>query len=212
MRKTGLIVGLIVIGFLMWWVRAYYGSMKAYEQGETHLNEHRYVRAVTYFDRSMRWYTPLNPYVGRSAERLWEIGTEAEKQGNIRLSLIATETIRRAFYAARSFYTPGEDWIGKCDAKLRRLAALQETGGPTSKAQESSEEETPRRRGSADPSNLWTMILEFGLLGWIGSVIGFILFACKGNEGWRISALPALLWGSLVVICFALWLIGMMRA
>ena len=76
------VLAILAVLFLMVWARALIGSRSAWEQGEKLFQEGKTIRAVTFFDRSMHWYTPWNPYVERSAERLWEIGARAEKQGN----------------------------------------------------------------------------------------------------------------------------------
>jgi hypothetical protein len=198
-KKTGLVIGLVVIGFLVLWGRAFHGSMKAYEEAEALFRASDYVRAVTFFDRSIRWYTPFNPYVDKSAQRLWDIADLAEKEGNTRLALMALRTIRRGFRAAESFYTPGKEWTAKSNSRIEQLLR------PGNESPTASENE-------AAPHTLWSMVLLLGLLGWVGSTIGFILFACKGNGTWRISRAPGLLWGSLALVCFALWLVGMMKA
>jgi hypothetical protein len=95
-------------------------------QGEAHFTANQYIKAITFFDRSIHWYTPFNPYVRKSAERLWEISKDAQKRGDIRLALIATRTIRRGFIAERSFYTPGRDWIEKCDLRIYDLLKIEQ--------------------------------------------------------------------------------------
>jgi hypothetical protein len=199
LRKARLAAFLIVMGFLVLWARTFYGSMKAYDQGEIYFNQSEYVRAVTFFDRAIRWYAPLNPYVHRSAERLWQIGLEAEKRGNTRLALIAARTIQQGFYATRSFYVPGRRWIERCDDRIEKLV-----GHPQADLAENDR--------VASPDMLWTLVLEFGFLGWIGSVMGFIAFALKRDEQLRISTSRGVWWGSTTLICFALWVLGMMKA
>ena len=211
-RKVSVAVCFVLVAFFMLWARAFYGSMKAYEQGESHLKQHEYVRAVTFFDRSLRWYTPLNPYVHKSAERLWDIGTQAQRQGNIRLALMAVRTIKQGFFAARSFYTPGKAWIGKSDAKIRELEALEPARKCSGQASEPLDTWPLRSPSGRDPSTLWSMVVEFGFLGWIGAMLGLILFAFKGTGRLRILKGRAVLWGSLALICFALWLVGIMKA
>jgi len=212
MRKPRLIACLVVIAIAMLWSRAFYGSLKAHNQGERHFKKQEYVSAVTFFDRSIRWYAPFNPYVRKSVERLWEIGTQAEKEGNTRLALIAMRTIRRGFYTARSFYTPGKDWIDKCDGKIDQLMELDPTSESPAAELRPSDGYPRRNQTVTAPGTVWSIILELGFLGWVGSMIGFIVFACKGNRRAKISTLPALLWGSLASICFAVWLIGLWRA
>ena len=210
MRKVGLAIGLVIIGFLLLWARAFHGSMKAYEKGEAFFQESDYVRAVTFFDRSIRWYTPFNPYVYKSADRLWQIGSQAERKGNIRLALIAVRTIRQAFRAAQNLYTPGKDWIQKCDTRIEQLLHI--GSGPSTELRGIQSKPVDHNPNEAAPGTLWSLTLLFGFFGWIGSTIAFILSACKENRTWRISTSPGLLWGSMAAVCFILWLIGMMKA
>jgi hypothetical protein len=212
MKKIGLILCLVVIGFFMVWARSFYGSMKAYNQGEIYLKKQQYVGAITFFDRSLHWYTPHNPYVQKSAERLWDIGMRAEQQGNIRLALIATRTLRRGFYAARSFYTPGKNWINKCDLKINELMLLERNQKEMRDAPTRPDKPVRPRQKATTPSTLWSIIVEIGFLGWIGSVIGFIMFACKGDRKVRLLASQGVAWASLALIFFALWIVGMMKA
>jgi len=60
--------------------------MQDYKTAETLLKENQTIRAITYFDRSLHWYAPLNPYVEWSAKRLWEIGERAEQEKDPRLA------------------------------------------------------------------------------------------------------------------------------
>jgi hypothetical protein len=199
LEKARLTVFLIVMGFLVLWARTFYGSMKAHDQGEIFFNQSEYVRAVTFFDRAIRWYAPFNPFVHKSAERLWQISLEAERRGDTRLALIAARTLQQGFYAARSVYVPGRRWIERCDDRIEKLVGSGQAGLLENDLAES-------------PDTMWTLILEFGFLGWIGSVMGFIAFALKGDERLRIASSWGVLWGSITLICFVLWVIGMMKA
>ena len=196
----------------MVWTRSFYGSKKAYNQGEIYLKKQQYVEAITFFDRSLHWYTPHNPYVQKSAERLWDITLQAEQKGDIRLALIAARTIRRGFYAVKSFYTPGKIWINKCDLKINELVRLE---GQQEEIQDApDQQDKPIREGqkSRPPSTLWSIIVEIGFMGWIGSAIGFIMFAYKGDRKVKLSAYQGVAWASLALIFFVLWIVGMMKA
>lgn len=56
----------------------------------------------------------------------------------------------------------------------------------------------------------WAVLVVLGFLGWIGCAIGFI-FGAFEKEG-RFNNRKALYWGSAVVACYAVWIIGMMNA
>jgi hypothetical protein len=203
---------LICIFLIMVGSRVFYGSMRAYQKGEAYLNDGQYIKAVTFFDRSMHWYTPLNPYVQKSAQHLWEISMNAQDKGDIRLSLIAVKTIKRGFIAARSFYTPGRDWIEKCNLRIRELRRTnfgQKTGEKVGGSVNPMSKET---EGKA-PDVMWSIILLIGLFGWIVSVIAMVmrpLFKVSQNGGiWRSWTLK---WILCAAAFFAVWILGMVNA
>ncbi len=167
LRMISMILGLMVIGLIIIWGRSFYGSFRAYQKGETYLEEKQYIRAVTFFDRSIHWYTPFNPYVRKSAERLWGIGEQAEKQGDIKLALIAFRTIRRGFYGASHFRTPGMAWIRKSERKVNVLLGVEKRDREVSGDSASLREELLRDQKSTSPKILWTIVLEIGFLGWM---------------------------------------------
>ena len=201
-------VGLSLVVLALVWIRAFFVSMHAYQEGEGDFKKQQHIKAITFFDRSIHWYTPFNPYVHKSAQRLWEIGTQAEQQGDIPLALIATRTIRRGFLAARSFYTPGRDWIDRCDAKI---ASLVDQGSKDQRMRGAAEVSLPPQ-ASPEPNVFWTIILEVGLIGWIGSAIGFLMLSIISGQTVRFSSGTAIFWGILVVVFYAMWIVGMMRA
>lgn len=193
-------VGVLIV--LILWARAFYGSMKDYETGETLLKQSEIIRAITYFDRSLHWYAPVNPYLERAATRLWEIGEQAEKAGDKRLALIAYESIRNGFYGATHFVTPGKHWIRKVDAKLASLNRGQ-----------TENRETPQSSAfsgvSPYPSSFWSAVVVIGFLGWIGSLIGLITVAFRPGGDRRGKSI---LWLGSSLLCFILWLVGMTNA
>jgi len=212
LKKTVFIIGLIAILFIMVWVRAFYGSMKTYRQGEEYLKNGQYVKAVTFYDRSIHWYTPLNPYVRRSADRLWEIGRHAEGRGDVRLALIAFRAIRRSFYAARSFYTPGKDWIERCDIRISKLVPPSPRGKDVSGNSDAVTENITNNTKDTAPDIFWTMILEISLFGWIGSVIGLIIFTLGMKEEQQKRPFKTTLLVVAGTSFFIFWIIAMMRA
>lgn len=188
--------------FLIVWGRVYYGSYQSYREGMVHLENQSLIRAITYFDRSIHWYTPLNPWVEKSAERLWDIGEQAEKEGDTRLALIAYRTIRQGFYAARSVYQPGKDWIQRSEKRIAQLVH-----------QESSELSSPLpSQEIQDPDVLWSIVVVLGLFGWIGSMFGVIMAQWgpwREKESWLGYRSP---WIGAFFVFLLLWLIGMWLA
>ena len=127
------VASVAVLLLLILWVRVFYGSMQDFKTGETLLKENQTIRAITYFDRSLHWYAPLNPYVERSAKRLWDIGERAEYEKDTRMALIAYESIRNGFYGASHVFRPGKDWIQRAENKMESLSNPQRKGAVPSK-------------------------------------------------------------------------------
>jgi hypothetical protein len=212
LRILRTVVLIIVIFFAMVWLRAFYGSMKAYRTGEEMLKQRQLIRAVTYFDRSIHWYTPLNPYVENSARRLWEIGERAKKEGDIKMALIAFRAIRAGFYSASHFTTPGRDWIEKSEAMIRTLTLKEEKERASSKAVEESAQAKPRTGKGSSPDVFWTVVLEVGFLGWVGSLFAFIFVKWGPRKDSAKLLYKTLAPIGSAVGFFVIWIIGMMRA
>lgn len=190
---------------LVLWGRVFYGSMEDYKTGETLLKENQTVRAITYFDRSLHWYAPLNPYVERSAKRLWEIGEKAEKEGDIRVARIAFESIRNAGHGTSHIFNPGGEWIGKAEAKIRRLESEKAHGGY-------GQGEVGDPKKSPHPHPGWSVTVVLGFLGWVGSALGFIVSVLRKTQGAAYTFGKGLAWVSVMVGFAALWVVGMVMA
>lgn len=201
--KTGAAVaGILIILLVMVWVRAFVGSMRAWDQGEALLKEKKYVEAITFFDRSMHWYTPYNPYVEKSAHRLWEIGVMAEKKGDVTLALIAYRTIRRGFYGTEGIYSPGKAWIEKSEAKI---GSLVKHGGAARAG-------ALQKRLVPPPNIFWSVMVEVGLLGWLATMVILVIRLFKRDQGSRVKVASCMGWGVLSLCFFALWVIGLLKA
>lgn len=209
-RITGMVLLAIAVFLFMTWLRCFYGSMEAYSTGDEMLKQKQLIRAITYFDRSIHWYTPWNPYVEKSAGRLWEIGEQAEREGDLTMALIAFRTIRGGFYAASHFVTPGMKWIEKSESKIDQLVRMEKKAESESRVGNLKEMIRQSQKG-ASPDVFWTVILEIGFLGWVGSLFGFIFRKWGPKEG-RSHFLGPLTWLGFGSAFFAMWIIGMMRA
>ncbi len=212
LRALGLVLLVILVFLFLTWVRAFYGSMKAYRTGEEMLEQKQLIRAITYFDRSIHWYTPFNPYVEKSARRLWEIGEQAKKDGDVKMALIAFRAIRGGFYSASHFTTPGKDWIEKSETMITALVLKEERNRAGSKAMEKSEEIKARNEKGSSPDVFWTLVLEVGFLGWVGSLFGFIFVKWGSRKGSEKLLYKTLAWIGSALGFFAIWIIGMMKA
>jgi hypothetical protein len=196
-------VGVLIV--LVLWARVIYGSMKDYQTGETLLKENQVIRAITYFDRSLHWYAPVNPYLERAATRLWEIGERAEKQGDLRMARIAFETIRNASYGTTHVFTPGKEWIKRAESRINELSGVK-----GNKEDGNAEPWSPKK--GPHPHELWSVAVVFGFLGWAGSVLGFIVTTLRKDHDDVKTFRKKVIWFSLVLAFGALWFAGMVMA
>lgn len=202
-----LVMGFVLLGL---YTKVYLSSQSEYRKAVEALRRQEVKTAITHYQRSIQWYAPLNHYVKDSARGLWEIGREAEGRGDGELALEAYRAMRSGLLSTRSLYTPHAGWLERCN---ERIAALEAVKRPTSKAGQgkSFEERKAERlhllRKTHAPDPFWSVVLEVGFLGWIGGALGFI-FQAITEEG-RLHRKKALCWGGLIVICYALWVIGM---
>jgi len=200
---SGVIVKTVSFALLLLvilWARVFYGSMKDYQTGEAFLKENQTIRAITYFDRSLHWYAPLNPYVQKSAQRLWEIGDRAEGQGDKKLAIIAFSTIRSGFYGSSHFIVPGKQWIERSDHRIMALLRTEQ------------KDKVFAGQKVNPPDVFWTVVLELGLLGWVGSVLVLIFLWAGGVKNQGTRAFSPLPWLLMAVACFSLWIMGMFKA
>ncbi len=212
-RSIFILLALVAILLTAVWIRVFFGSMQAYEKGEIHLKAVEYIKAITFFDRSIHWYAPFNPYVHKSAERLWEISRNAEKRGDIRLALIAARTLRRGFVAARSFYIPDRNWIERCDLRIHELVFVEQAQRGLKIAEKPLEPVSVLNHPQVKaPDPMWSTILLVGLLGWIGTVIAFIMRGFRiprDSMGFKPLCFQ---WISLWAAFFSMWIFGMVNA
>jgi amino acid permease len=200
--KIGSVVFFLLV---ILWGRVFYGSIQDYKTGETLLKENQTIRAITYFDRSLHWYAPLNPYLERSAKRLWEIGERAEKEGDIRMARIAFESIRNAFYGTSHVFTPGQKWIDRAETRIKKLT----DGRAYRHGEDAKAAEAPKR---SHPHVVWSVAVVLGFLGWVGSAFGFIISVFRKDRGTEKAFRKGLVWLCLILAFAALWVAGMVMA
>jgi hypothetical protein len=103
------------------WGNTQYRQWSQYNRGEEAIGKGDSIAAISAYEASLHMYTPLSPLVGRSAERLWKLGQDLEQKGDTAKALLAYRSLRSSFYAVRSLYSPGKDWIGRCDDRIAVL-------------------------------------------------------------------------------------------
>lgn len=78
--------------------------------------------AITAYESAIRMYIPGSPLVARSAERLWSLAEQYETARDIEKAIVTYRALRSSFYAVHSLFTPGMEWIDRCDKKIAILA------------------------------------------------------------------------------------------
>ncbi len=142
---VGIITLTIIIAISMVWINTYRRSARYYSEGEQLFQQEKLLDAVTRFEIAAHAYTPWNPHVIRALERMWEIGQRFEKENeDPDYALIAYRSLRSSIYATRSFYTPNESWIPRCDKRIHVLVEIQKQRSAPSGAPTSSSSETVR--------------------------------------------------------------------
>jgi hypothetical protein len=203
------IVVLLVAFVVILYAKVAYNASQDFALGEDAYTHGEYKRAITHYERTIKWYTPLSTAVQRAVERLWQLGTEAEARDEISLALEAYQTLRSSLYAVQSFYIPYLSWIPKSEARIAPLLAKTKAGEEHNEdqlAQDTARFAMQLQR-HVGPHLGWSILLEIGFLGWVGATVGLIWYVV--DEAGNFAQRQGLLWGSLIAIFFALWLIGM---
>jgi len=195
------------------WFHATWKSRQELHLGLDAQRQGKLDESALYFQRAILWYAPGNGYAIRAAESLWQLSMEAESAGQAEKALNGYRAIRSAFYACRSVYVPGKEWINRCDQKIARLMAQQET--PILSEKDKTEEQ--RRmdrlallRAPIRPREPWATAAAVGFAGWVIASVGFILQGLLPSGGFRRRRAAA--WGGLFFLCYAVWLVGMWMA
>ena len=180
--------------------------------GEGAYTRGAYDVAITHYERAIKWYTPFSKTVRHAVEHLWQLGTEAETRGDWHLALTAYQSLRASLYAVQSFYIPYQSWIPKTEERIAPLLAKTKAGEEPNadKLAQDTARFAMQLQRHVGPHLEWSILLEIGFLGWIGATVGLIWYVV--DETGNFARRQGLLWGSLIAIFFALWLIGMRLA
>jgi hypothetical protein len=93
-----------------------------YRKAEAALATGNTMVAITAYESAIRMYIPGSPLVTKSAERLWSLAEQYETARDIEKAIVTYRALRSSFYAVHSLFTPGMDWIARCDQKIAVLA------------------------------------------------------------------------------------------
>ena len=169
-------------------------------------------QAMEHYERVIHWHVPFLSLSDEAAEKMWGYASDREQQGDIEQALNTLRVLRGAFYAARSFYTPGQDWIVRCNKKIAALMASKPAYSPAGRNKSYDERQAEvlemlsRERS---PHAGWAVLTEIGFWGWVACAFLFIFkgFTPKG----ALQSRPALRWAGGWLVCYGLWVWGLFR-
>lgn len=116
---------IIIISLLMLFVSTWWRMNSQFTLGEAALRRGDFTGAIAGFESALHMYIPSHPVIEKAAEKLWQIGENNERLGDVNRALIAYRSLRSSFYADHWLVTPGKTWIEKCDKKIAALKPLQ---------------------------------------------------------------------------------------
>ena len=116
------IVVIAAVCLALIWGETYWRQRDQFIKAEAALARFDVIAAIDGYAASIHMYTPCSSLVQKSAARIWTIGENMERSGDSERALIAYRALRSSFYAAKGLYTPGQEWISRCDKKIELLA------------------------------------------------------------------------------------------
>jgi hypothetical protein len=209
LRRGVRILGVLLLVAVVLIVKVTSNAGQEFALGEEAYTRGAYNSAITHYARAIKWYTPFSKTVQYAVERLWQLGIEAETREEWHLALEACQSLRASLYAVQSVYIPYQSWIPKSEERIAPLLAKTKAGEEPNadKLQQDTARFAMQLQRHVGPHLGWSILVEIGFLGWVGATIGLIWFVV--DEAGNFARRQRLLWGSLMAVCFALWLIGM---
>ena len=181
-----------------------------YMRAEAHLEAGETKLAIREYGSALGLYLPGSPYARRSAERLWQLGQEFEREGKPMWAQMSYSTLRSALYGARSFYTPGMGWIKKTDQRISALRAGMRAPAGTAEYTSALREETALLSTDRAPGPGWSALAVAAFIGFVASIV-FIIVRGFGPRG-ELNRRPAGRGLLSAAVLFALWALALWMA
>jgi hypothetical protein len=168
--------------------------------------------AIVHYRRAARWYAPLSPYHVTALDRLSAIGVQAEADGDTERALSAYRAVRGSIMATRSFYIPERARLNAANARIAALMAeLPPPGMDAGKSKaQIQQEHLALLSKEPGPSVGWTFVLLLGFFGWVSAAFAFSVRAIDEHDRWVLP--EARKWGAVIVVGFAMFVLGMALA
>ena len=189
-------------------LRVFLGSYFEYNKGLKFYLENDYEKSRIHLSRSIRFYLPLSPIVKKSIEKMREIVKVYDSKKDFTKSLRVLETLRSSIYSTRSFYVPYKDIINECDQRIADIRSVK-MGSQTGSKDFSRADILKTLKEDKAPSSLFSILAIFGFLGWVFSVLYYILVIMNDTVFKKKKAAVV---GVLFFIFYFIWIIGLFRA
>lgn len=204
------LIAFILIIALSSVVKVYLSAQNEFNAGEQFLSQAKPGRAIDHYVRAIKWHLPGLGTADKAATRVFEMAEHYESKRFNERALEIYRTLRGAFYSTRSFFTPGEKWIARCNEKIATLMAQAPATAPAIASKSFEERRLENLRlleRDRSPNVAWSLVSEAGFIGWVGCLVGLIVqgFTPKGQFRRR----PAVLWTLAFVMFFAMWGFGL---
>ena len=158
------------------------------------------------FERVILNHFPLSPY---SSNAVYELLKECEGFSEIDEKLYCYETLRSSLIQIKSFYQPYDDTIKKINPKIAQLRTesmiLWKDNNLTNEDFERIYiAQLALLNYNNAPSQLWSVIIVFSLIGWICAIIFVIMKGFTKNQNRRYVLRGILIY----LVFFLFWLCG----
>jgi hypothetical protein len=161
---------------------------------------------ILHLGRAARAYTPGNPWARRAREALAEIGRSSKPE-----ALAASQELRSAILATRSFYTPDRALLDEMNRRIAILMAAAEADAHPTEDTATREAWHAARLAQDDaPSVGWSLAALAGLAAWIGCAFAFFTRAIGEDD--KLRKKPALYLALGIAAGLALFFLGLARA
>jgi hypothetical protein len=177
---------------------------RAHDEGDADLE-------VEHLGRAARWRMPLFGYDEAAIERLIDIGTAAEAEGDsgTQRALVAYREARRAILATRTWGVPDEETFERVNERIARLMADQEVRFGTDVGGEGDPyahhlallQEVP------GPEPWRANLAAVAFLFWLVATGGFVMRSIDSRG--RLIPKPAVRWGLGSLVLLLVWVLAL---
>jgi hypothetical protein len=204
-----IVAGLVLGSFTL---RVVTSSASELHAGDEYREHGQLDAAVVHYRRAARWYAPGSPFHVEALGKLGRIGADAEQRGDVELALAAYRAVRAAIMSTRSFYVPEPERLRAADERIASLmAGLPPPAMDAGKSREQlRKEHLALLQADPGPSVLWSLVLLAGFAVWISAAFAFTLRAVDEHD--RFVRREVRRWGTLIVVGFGLFVLGMSLA